>query len=120
MRLLYIYIHDYRRIYQQGFNLSSDYNIRFSFDYDSKNDRYFNPSLKIEPINHNLPHLFNEKIVDIKAIIGENGAGKTTLLNFLSFECHEHEIDLFNSDQGLKNILIYEEIDKKFVKTINI
>jgi len=104
MRLIYIYIHKYRNIEEQGFNLSSDYKIDFRFI--KKKNQFYNIQLNIEKIQNVLPHLFNENIIDIKGIVGENGAGKSNLLEYLVTECHNKTFSFV--EEEYRDILIYE------------
>jgi predicted ATPase len=106
MRLLFVYIHNFGNIKQQGFNLSSDYDIKFTSDVDK--DFNGTSNLTINKIEHNLPHLFHQRIVDIKGIVGENGAGKTTFFKFLAFECHQHLVSFGFDSEFTANVLVYE------------
>ncbi|HNQ69007.1 MAG TPA: hypothetical protein PKN32_11555 [Bacteroidales bacterium] len=106
MRLLFVYIHNFGNIKQQGFNLSSDYDIKFTSDVDK--DFNGTSNLTINKIEHNLPHLFHKRIVDVKGIVGENGAGKTTLIKYLAFECHEHVMYINDLLSDNPNIIVYE------------
>ncbi|MCC8423585.1 hypothetical protein [Mucilaginibacter sp. UR6-11] len=97
IKLLYIFIHDYGNIKDQGFNLSSDYVVQF----DS-----VQVNLTIKEQTDKLPHLFHPKIIDVKGIVGENGAGKSTLLHYLSTKAHQHDVG-FSEEYFAKDILVF-------------
>lgn len=79
MELLYLWINNFRGIIiNQGFKLSSRFNIDF------------NPSdgsIRIEENNNYIENFFDKNIVDIVAFVGENGSGKSTLLKYFVHEC---------------------------------
>jgi len=73
MELAYIFLKNYRVIKDQGFNLSSNYNVLF----DSKKS-------KLSVFNsNNFNGFYGKNIRNLKCIVGQNGAGKTSLLNFI-------------------------------------
>lgn len=74
MELLYVWIHDYKNIHQQGFNFSSEYHI----DYDPDTEQ-----LTIEDNPDYIEDFWGERITNMTAIVGENGAGKSTLIDFI-------------------------------------
>jgi predicted ATP-dependent endonuclease of OLD family len=79
MQLLYIWIEDYKNIYRQGFNFSSQH--RFEFIPEINNENKIDGELiKKEDNPHHIENFFGENITEITAIIGENGAGKSSLL----------------------------------------
>lgn len=100
MKLLFIYIHQYKGIREQGFNLSADFDINFENDSDR-------PFLSIDKKEENQAQIFHNNIIDIKGIIGENGAGKTSLLDFISNECFANVL-FQNSKVKSNRLLVYE------------
>lgn len=87
--LVFAYIHEYRNIREQSFNLNSFVNIDFSARIKG-NKIVERPFLSITPVKDRIEKLFHRDIIDVKAIIGENGAGKSTLLNYLAFYANGH------------------------------
>lgn len=78
--LLYLWINDFKHIKKTGFNLSSHFEFDFKLQtgINSENIRG-----RLSCIKKNSIRLFNERIYDVKAVIGENGAGKSTLIDAL-------------------------------------
>lgn len=72
MKLVYLWVNNWKCIKEQGFNFSSE--VKFNFDGE-------NLTL-IEKAKS--PNIFSENIEEIIGILGGNGAGKTTLLELIS------------------------------------
>lgn len=105
-QLLFLYIHKYRNILEQGFCFSSEFKI--ALDNFSQQEDDTKLSLVISPTEYNIPGLFHDCFTDVKGIIGENGAGKSTLLQFLAFQAHEHqEFVEYNKDKIFKDVIVY-------------
>ncbi|OWK70320.1 AAA family ATPase [Pedobacter sp. AJM] len=104
--LVFAYVHQYRNIRQQSFNLSSVVNIDFTakIESDKITDR---PLLSISPITDRIEDLFHRNIIDVKAILGENGAGKSTLLNYLAFYASGHPNFMEYGQNNCWDILIF-------------
>ncbi|WON93747.1 AAA family ATPase [Sphingobacterium sp. UGAL515B_05] len=79
--LLYIWVNEYKHIKKTGFNLSSLYEFSFIIKKDSHKTNEIVG--RLECVKKRTPKLFNDQIIDVKAIIGENGSGKSTLLEIL-------------------------------------
>jgi energy-coupling factor transporter ATP-binding protein EcfA2 len=105
LQLIYVYIHKYKGIVQQGFNLHSGYQVSF----EDKDGRKVGtePYLKIELIESSLPHLFHPQIRDVRGIIGENGAGKSTLIEYLTYAAHDQTY-LQDIEGNCRDILVYQ------------
>lgn len=79
MKLIYIYLEEFRNFKKQGFSFSSEYNITFKEDNEQLIFRIDkNP-------NHIEDFFDDEPIVEVTAVIGENGAGKSNILDFIRF-----------------------------------
>lgn len=111
MKLLFVYIHEYKSLKKQSFNLSSDYEISFDYLYNPEGEFYKKGGLKIEESSFQTPKYFNKNFSDIKGVIGENGAGKSTLLQYLAFRMHEREFDLYGVEQYF-DFIIFEDNNK--------
>lgn len=80
MKLLYLWVNNYRNIDKIGFNLSSKAEF-FSEVKDVRSDGTIVMDLDFT-YYQNL-EIFPENIFDIKAVVGENGSGKSNLLFYL-------------------------------------
>lgn len=97
MRILYLWIKDYKEFKNQEFNLNSKY----KFSYDNKNtiickenDLYLEDFFRTD----------NKHVVkEITAIVGNNGVGKTTFLELLT------KITYLKQKKSLEYILIYQD-----------
>jgi len=108
-QLVYIYIHKYKGLSRQGFNLNSKYQVNFTQESDSLNTIQMVPRLSIQLRHSILPHLFDPYITDIRGIIGENGAGKSTLMEYLTLVGHDNNLNYGHIGAGNhKDIFIYE------------
>src|SRR5690554_2631908 len=107
MKLLFVYIHQYKSLKKQKFNLCSDYDIEFNYNYDDK-EGYLSGNLDIKRKSSPTPKYFNKSFVDVKGVIGENGSGKSSLLQYLGFEMHAKEFDFFKVEKYF-NIAVIEE-----------
>lgn len=100
MKLLYIWVENFKCFINNEFNFSSNY--KFSYEYKDN-------IMSISCCNNNSLQLFNNKesdytIQDITVIVGENGVGKTTLSElFLS------PVDLSRTKDSNKRLYIFEE-----------
>jgi hypothetical protein len=82
MEILYIYIHDYKKIQKQNINFGGKY--RFHYDYESKELTVSENHQHIEGFYDKHPNQKGfAKITNVTSIIGENGVGKTTVLDFI-------------------------------------
>lgn len=87
VELLYVWVNEYKKLKQIGFNLSNKY----KFHYD--------PDLKILYRKDNpnyLEDFLPDNISNLTAIIGENGTGKTTFNRFL--------LENFSEGMGIKKV----------------
>lgn len=114
MKLLFVYIHEYKSLKKQSFNLSSDYEISFDYLYNPEGEFYKKGGLKIEESSIQTPKYFNKNFSEIKGVIGENGAGKSSLIQYLGFEMLQREFDFFEIEKYY-NIAVYKENDKLLV-----
>jgi AAA15 family ATPase/GTPase len=106
MEILYIYIHDYKKIQKQNINFGGKY--RFHYDYESKeltvseNDRYIEGFYDKHPDGKGYA-----KITNVTSIIGENGVGKTSVLDFIcdnldrTFEILDEMLDYDKSGEDI-------------------
>ena len=74
MELLYIYIEDFKNIYNQEFSFSNEYEIKYNSE---------SSNLIINKVKEQKLDIFHKEFISIKAIIGGNGSGKTNLLLFI-------------------------------------
>lgn len=85
MEILYIYIHDYKKIQKQNINFGGKY--RFHYDYESKELTVSENHQHIEGFYDKHSDKKDKKdfarITNVTSIIGENGVGKTTILDFI-------------------------------------
>lgn len=79
--LLYLWVNNFKHIKKTGFNLSSGY--EFSFILESENTTTSEIKGGLYCKKKDSPKLFDNQIVDIKAVIGENGSGKSTVIEIL-------------------------------------
>ncbi len=83
MKLLYLWIEDYKNIKQQGFNFSGEY----KFDFESKTNEkgeFTGGKLTCKENNDYIPDFFGENI-DVTAIVGKNGSGKSSILKVIFY-----------------------------------
>lgn len=74
MGLAYLYIEEFKNIYNQEFNFSSKY--KFHYDKNSA-------TLVFEENQDYLVNFFGQKIYNVNAVIGKNGTGKSALIEFI-------------------------------------
>lgn len=80
MELLYVWIHEYKNIHQQGFNFSAEYDIEFE---PTTKEGELTGTLSITKSKKDHIEKFWDdtgKITNVMAVVGENGAGKSSLL----------------------------------------
>lgn len=100
MELIYLWIDSFKNIKNQGFNLSSKYNVLF--DLNDKN-------IEVNK-NKNIDDLFGNNI-NITAIIGKNGTGKSNIIKLL------YKLLIFNYIKKL--LLMYEKFEENYKLQIN-
>lgn len=84
MKLIYVWIDNYKNFQDVGFNLSSQYYV--NFDYDTETD---SRKLVVRKIEGN--KLLQNPIEEITAIIGKNGSGKTNIIDLLGMRIGERK-----------------------------
>ncbi|QXV63721.1 AAA family ATPase [Mucilaginibacter sp. 21P] len=104
-QLLFVYIHKYRTICEQGFNLSSNYQFQFTANFQNK--EYGAPILSVTTNDQNIAGLFNGTFTDVKAVLGENGAGKSTLIQYLTFQSSQHPDYMEYPKNEFRDIAVY-------------
>ena len=104
MELVYLWVEDYKNIYQQGFNFSP----RFKCDYNETTNE-----LTIDE-NKEYVNIFPENI-NVTAIIGENGSGKSSLFEVLTFLFYQGVI--FNKKD--KTFFLFHKDDTFFIQCEN-
>ena len=105
MKLLYIYIKDYKCFYNQEFNFDS----RWRFHLQQKNGLFYLECKENSSFPNNFFSLEKDErnpISSISAIVGNNGSGKTSIAKFLD------EI-LLNTNFVLEHIIIFEIESRK-------
>ena len=84
MKLLYLYIENYRCIKDQEFNFDSNYRFRLERNNPEKWELF---GVKVEnplPEDFWASSIGKHKVVEsVSAIVGENGSGKTSIANFI-------------------------------------
>ena len=93
--LIYIWIEKYRNIKETGFNLSSNFDIKFN------GDEYIIKSINKKSIY--------EDFINLRAIVGKNGSGKSTLIEQLLLICLNNDRNSF--------IIYYNKDNNKFFST---
>ena len=79
MRLAAIWIEDYMKIKNQGFNFGGRYTYNFNFNNEI---RTLSINAVDTPDHYNL--FSNSEIINISGIIGINGSGKSSLLKLIN------------------------------------
>lgn len=82
MRIIYVFVENFRCLKRKGFNISSKYNI--SCDVIRDDLRCPQYSLSITENPHYIAGFWGDSIIDASVIIGANASGKSTFLTFLS------------------------------------
>ncbi|SDF77662.1 AAA ATPase domain-containing protein [Pedobacter terrae] len=77
MRLLYLWILDYRKIKQQGFSFSSDLNFTIT-PKPNDNGYWFDIDITL---NEDYQDIFEGASISVTGIVGKNGSGKSTLMH---------------------------------------
>lgn len=117
MHLLYIWIHEYGKVKEQGVRLSSKYKISVKSTPKIKNN-FPVYEISIQKNANFIENFFGAGIFDIAVAAGQNGAGKTTLAHMI-MECASEALQIENSlgdylGHNKKScILIYEETEGK-------
>ena len=130
MKLLYIWVEDYRCFKNQGFNFSSKQ--KFEYDKDNKILKCKENENYIEGLFNNLNNDNSKNIYgieEITAIVGKNGSGKSTLLDLIiniSDKLPHYKkqyliliLDEFNQINIISNINV-DEIDKSQIRNYEI
>lgn len=104
MNIVFIWIHDFYTIKNQGFNFGSNHTY---------NHKYDNNTLEISRVKNGkyVKNLFKHDkkgFSNITAIVGENGAGKTNLLKCLC--------EILNNNPQNEIVVLLEEEDKIYLK----
>lgn len=73
MKVLFIWIENYKGLSNLGLNFSNEYNISFNKDTNT---------LSIEDNEDYIEGFFGEKISNLTAIVGKNGVGKSSIISF--------------------------------------
>ena len=110
MKLIYLWIENYRNIKEQGYLLCASYDVKYD---RAKNELSISVKDNIDRI------LYGDKI-SVTAIVGDNGAGKSTLLDAVRAVLFDKdrrgkEITGFLvwEDKGILNILSFMEEEKR-------
>lgn len=111
MELVYLWVEKYKNIKNQGFNFSSNFDVKFTPSYED-NKLLEKSELEITPKKNPLKDFFGKNI-NITAIVGENGSGKSNILELL-FNLRENESDIEDY------FYIIEKDNKYFVYYFNI
>lgn len=80
MELSFIWVEQFKNIFNAGFNLSS----RFIFSFNNSNKE-----LTVRPNPLHINNFFGDRISNITGIIGQNGSGKTNLLELINYVLDE-------------------------------
>lgn len=115
MHLLYIWIHEYGKVKEQGVRLSSKYKISVKSTQKIKNN-FPVYEIGIQTNANFIENFFGTGIFDIAVAAGQNGAGKTTLAHMImEYASEALQIDNSLGDYLGHNkkscILIYEETE---------
>jgi ABC-type multidrug transport system ATPase subunit len=113
MKLIYVWIEEFRNIFRQGFCLDRKYNIYLKEDTcEQTGDKFYRVSISENDDCFNLMEYKN--IENLTAIVGKNGAGKTSWLLALS--------ELHTSYKNSKFLYIYvdEDEDKFYYECNNV
>ncbi len=73
MKVLFIWIENYKGLSNLGLNFSNEYNISFNKDTNT---------LSIEDNEDYIEGFFGNKISNLTAIVGKNGVGKSSIISF--------------------------------------
>lgn len=92
MKVLFIWIDNYKGLSNLGLNFSNEYNISFNKDTNT---------LSIEDNEDYIEGFFGNKISNLTAIVGKNGVGKSSIISFL--------LNLVNGIPSEDIIILYEE-----------
>lgn len=121
MHLLYIWIHKYGKVKEQGVRLSSKYKISVKSTQKIKNN-FPVYEISIQTNANFIENFFGTGIFDIAVAAGQNGAGKTTLAHMI-MECASEALQIESYlGEYLENnlghnkkscILIYEEVEEE-------
>lgn len=114
LKLLYVWIEDYKNIKETGFHFSNEY----KFEVKKENDNYNISKKETKSTNFNL---FGNSI-NITAIIGKNGCGKSSIFEIIYMltkkNCSTNAFLLFNFDNKLY-YLKSKNINIKFQFPVN-
>ena len=113
MKLVALWVEDYRKFKNQTFNL--DHPTEFIFDFDDQK-RVLSISSKEKK---NYVSLFEEPFTGVTAIVGKNAAGKSTFFTLLNIIKAKKSIDnplvlVFQNNDNLHEIVVYQSIDNLY------
>lgn len=129
MKLLYVWIENYKNIKRQGFHFSNEYEFTFTPKIDLQENpkteelekRVVGGTLICENNDQYIPDFFGKNI-DITAIVGRNGTGKSTIihsiLDLLRKEGKGIPIDSNNHSQFWvpNNIICIYKLEKRSIR----
>lgn len=88
MKLIYLYVQNYKNIQNQGFNFTTE----FKCDYKDG-------TLTIDKNENYIENFFGENI-EVSAIVGENGSGKSSLFEAISLLYYQGTISYDKNDKS--------------------
>lgn len=106
MKLIYLWVENFRSIEKQEFFFDKEFNIIYDRVSDSQKR-----TLRIKKSKNNLFY-FDDKITNITAIIGENGSGKTNILDLLGYSMNDR---FTHANQMAEYFMIYHLKNNEFI-----